>query len=65
MTPDTIASDCSFDVESAVGNELRAPHKSAPAKSGSAVRFAGEYRDRFGESPSETLRRSARGDCEA
>ena len=28
-------------------------------------RFAGEYRDRFGESPSETLRRSARGGCEA
>ena len=28
-------------------------------------RFAGEYRDRFGESPSETLRRSARSSCEA
>jgi transcriptional regulator GlxA family with amidase domain len=28
-------------------------------------RFAGAYRDRFGESPSETLRRSARGGCEA
>lgn len=28
-------------------------------------RFAGEYRDRFGESPSETLRRSARGGCHA
>jgi transcriptional regulator GlxA family with amidase domain len=28
-------------------------------------RFAGEYRDRFGESPSDTLRRSARGGCEA
>ena len=27
-------------------------------------RFAGEYRDRFGESPSDTLRRSARGGCE-
>ena len=28
-------------------------------------RFAGEYRNRFGESPSETLRRSARSGCEA
>jgi transcriptional regulator GlxA family with amidase domain len=28
-------------------------------------RFAGEYRERFGESPSETLRRSARNSCEA
>ena len=27
-------------------------------------RFAGEYRERFGESPSETLRRSARSGCE-
>jgi transcriptional regulator GlxA family with amidase domain len=28
-------------------------------------RFAGKYRERFGESPSETLRRSARSGCEA
>jgi transcriptional regulator GlxA family with amidase domain len=28
-------------------------------------RFAGQYRDRFGESPSRTLRRSARGGCHA
>jgi transcriptional regulator GlxA family with amidase domain len=28
-------------------------------------RFAGEYRERFGESPSETLQRSSRSGCEA